>query len=203
MDISLIKKGGKAVARYISASAMHSESRERKLDHTCLGLFAIYVLFLVIFFFMIISPAQSSEIKDRVAAYVDNEAITVSELEITFADTLHALPSITRMEVLQTMINKIILIREAKHIRLDAPNEDELLNEYIDLKLRAFIRIKEKKLSAFYEENSSDFQGKDFDDVREEIESYLIEKELNENLKEHINNLRREACIEIRLDEQP
>ena len=168
-----------------------------------MGLFAIYVLFLVIFFFMIISPAQSSEIKDRVAAYVDNEAITVSELEIAFADTLHALPSITRMEVLQTMINKIILIREAKHIRLDAPNDDELLNEYIDLKIRAFIRIKEKELSAFYEENSSEFQGQDFDDVREEIESYLIEKELNENLKEHINNLKREACIEIQLDEQP
>lgn len=191
------------MARYISASAMHSESRERKQGHTCMGLFAIYVLFLFNFFFMIISPAQSSEIKDRVAAYVDNEAITVNELEIAFADTLHALPSITRMEVLQTMINKIILIREAKHIRLDAPNDDELLNEYIDLKIRAFIRIKEKELSAFYEENSSDFQGKDFDDVREEIESYLIEKELNENLKEHINNLRREACIEIQLDEQP
>ena len=137
------------------------------------------------------------------AAYVDNEAITVSELEIAFADTLHALPSITRMEVLQTMINKMMLIREAKHIRLDAPNDDELLNEYIDLKIRAFIRIKEKELSVFYEENSSDFQGQDFDDVREEIESYLIEKELNENLKEHINNLRREACIEIQLNEQP
>lgn len=191
------------MVRYISASAMHSESRERKQIHTCMSLFAIHVLFVVIFFFMIIPYAQPSEIKDRVAAYVDNEAITVSELEIAFADTLHVVPSITRIEVLHTMINRIILLREAKHIRLDAPNDDELLNEYIDLKIRAFIRIKEKELSAFYEQNSADFQGKDFDEVREEIEGYLIEKELNENLKEHIDNLRREACIEIQLDEQP
>lgn len=182
---------------------MRSEIRESKQKHTCIWLFATYVFLLATFFFMIAPHAQSFEIKDRVVAYVDNQAITLSELEIAFADTLHVLPSITRMEVLQTMINRIILLREAKHIKLDAPNDDELLNEYIDLKIRAFIRIKEKELSAFYEQNSADFQAKDFDEVREEIESYLIERQMNENLKEHIVNLRREACIEIKLDEQP
>ena len=187
------------MARYISALVMHSENMESKQHHTCMCLFVPRVIFLAIFFFMTLPHAQSSEIKDRVAAYVDNEAITVSELEIAFADTLHVLPSITRMEVLHTMINRIILLREARSIRLDAPNDDELLNEYIDLKIRAFIRIKEKELLAFYEKNNADFQGKDFDEVREEIETYLIEKELNENLKEHINDLRREACIEIQI----
>ena len=191
------------MARYTSASAMHSESRAKTPNRTCIWLFVSLFFFLTMYFFVIVPDTQSSEINDRVAAYVDNEAITVSELEIAFADTLHILPSVTKMEVLQTMINRIILLREARHIRLDAPNDEELLNEYLGLKIRAFIRIKEEELSEFYEQNRSDFHDKDLEDVREEIESYLIEKKLNENLKEHINNLRREACIEIQLDEEP
>lgn len=182
---------------------MHSESRAKTPNRTSIWLFVSLFFFLTMYFFVIVPDTQSSEINDRVAAYVDNEAITVSELEITFADTLHILPSVTKMEVLQTMINRIILLREARHIRLDAPNDEELLNEYLGLKIRAFIRIKEEELSEFYEQNRSDFHDKDLEDVREEIESYLIEKKLNENLKEHINNLRREACIEIQLDEEP
>lgn len=146
------------------------------------------------------SPA-TGEIRDRVVAFVDDSAITLSELEMKYAATVKAIPDITRNEVLDTMINRVLLLREAKKIRLEAPSEDELLREYIDLRIKTIISIKEEELVDFYKKHIDDFQGKDFETVREKIENYLIEKELNQRLKSHINDLRKKACIKIQLNE--
>jgi hypothetical protein len=166
------------------------------------GLCSVFFITLSVILLLLFAPCHllSAEIRDRVVAFVDNIAITMSELETKYAYTLKVAPDITREEVLNTMVNRILLLREAKKIRLEAPSEDELLKEYIDLKIRAFIRIKEENLKDFYEKNLSDFQGKEFDDVRDEIENYLTEKEVNQRLKSYINELRENACIKIQLN---
>ena len=147
-----------------------------------------------------LSPA-TGEIRDRVVAFVDNTAITLSELEMKYAATVKVIPNISRNEILDTMVNRVLLLREAKNIRLEAPSEDELLKEYIDLRIKTLISIKEEELTDFYEKHIDDFQGKDFETIREKIENYLIEKELNQRLKSHINELREKACIKIQLNE--
>jgi hypothetical protein len=43
------------------------------------------------------------------------------------------------------------------------------------------------------------YSGKDFFDVRNEIEEYLIEQELNIKLLEYIEDLKRNAYIRIQL----
>ena len=112
--------------------------------------FAFFIYYSIIFLLIpSLSPVLFAEIRDRVVAFVDNTAITLSELEETYADTLRVTPNITRDEVLNTMVNRVLLLREAKKIRLEAPSEDELLKEYIDLKIRAFIRIKEEEIDRF------------------------------------------------------
>jgi hypothetical protein len=143
----------------------------------------------------------SAGIRDRVVAFVDNTAITLSELETTYNVTSKVTPDITKEEVLNTMINRILLLREADKLKLEAPSEDELLREYIDLKIKTFIIIKEEELINFYKTHIEEFQGKEFDDVRDDIENYLTEKELNQRLKSHIKELRENACIKIQLDE--
>lgn len=162
----------------------------------CLLLLTTYYLLLASYF----SLAKAG-IKDRVVAFVDNTAITLSELEMKYAATVKVIPNISRNEILDTMVNRLLLLREAKNIRLEAPSEDELLREYIDLRIKTLISIKEEELTDFYKKHIDDFQGKDFDTVREKIESYLIEKELNQRLKSHINELREKACIKIQLNE--
>jgi len=159
-----------------------------------------FMLFVTLLLFFAFCPSLFAGIKDRVVAFVGNDAITLSELEKTFTDTLRITPNVTRDEVLNTMVNRLLLLREAKKIKLEAPSEDELLREYTDLKIKAFIRIKEDELTDFYEKHLSDFQGKEFESVRDEIESYLTEKELNQHLKLHINELREKACIKIQLN---
>ncbi len=159
-----------------------------------------FMLFVTLLLFFVFCPSLFAGIKDRVVAFVDNAAITLSELEMKYAATVKVIPDITRNEVLDTMVNRVLLLSEAKNIRLEAPSEDELLREYIDLRIKTLISIKEEELTDFYEKHIDDFQGKDFETVREKIENYLIENELNQRLKSHVNELREKACIKIQLN---
>ncbi len=141
-------------------------------------------------------------VKDRVVAYADNIAITLSDLDKKYAETLKVRPDIKREEVLNTMINRALMLREAKKMRLEAPSEDDLLKEYIDLKVKAFIRVSDDEVKEFYDKHLPDFRGKEFEEVRDEIETYLIENELNQKLKVHISELREKACIGIHMERE-
>ena len=139
----------------------------------------------------------STAVSDRVIAFVDDHAVTMSELDEQYQSTIKISPDITIEEVLDTMINKILILREARKYRIEAPSLEQVMNEYIDLKIRAFIRVGESDIEKFYRENESNFAGKEFEDVRDEIDKYLTEKELNERLKEVLRELRKDAYIRI------
>ncbi len=158
----------------------------------CLSLITVLLLFAL-------CPLLFAAIKDRVVAFVDNTAIILSEFEDEYSKAQKVTPGITREEVLDTMVNRVLLLREIKKIRLEAPSDDELLKEYIDLKIRIFIKINEEEALAFYQKHIEDFQGKEFETVREDIENYLTEAKLNRLLKMHIDELRKKAYIKIQL----
>lgn len=159
-----------------------------------------FLLTLLFLFFALSSPLFA-QIRDRVVAYVDNDAITLSELEEMYAHTFEVTPDITKDEVLNTMVNRLLLLREAKKLKLEVASEDALLQEYIDLKIRAFIRVKEEDIVEFYDQHRGDFQGKEMEEVRDEIENLLTEKALNERLKSHIEELKKKVCVKIQLYE--
>ncbi|NWF99007.1 MAG: hypothetical protein HXY52_08785 [Nitrospirae bacterium] len=150
-------------------------------------------------FFIVFNSVVSGGINDRIVAYVDTQAITLSELETKFLETKKVLPEITKEEVLNTMINRVLLLGEAKKIRLEAPTDEEILNEYIDLKIKSLIRVKEEDIHDFYRTNPDKFEGKQIEDVWDEIETYLVERDLNEYLKRHINELKARTCVKIQL----
>jgi hypothetical protein len=153
-------------------------------------------LLLVTCHLMLVSDG-STAVSDRVIAFVDNDAITMSELDEQYKVTAKISPDITTREVLDTMINKILILREARKYRIEASSLEQVMQEYIDLKVRAFIRVSESDIEKFYQENMANFSGKEFEDVRDEIDKYLTEKELNERLKELLKELRRDAYIRI------
>lgn len=160
-------------------------------------MFLFFLMFTIqCLLFTVLSEAA---IFDRVVAFVDDQAITLSELGEQFRNTRKLSPDITEAEVLTTMINRILLLREAKKYRIEAPTKEQMLNEYIDLKVRAFIRVSEADTQEFYNQNKDKFQGKDFESAREEIEKYLGEKELNARLKETIAELRKQAYVKVQL----
>jgi len=148
---------------------------------------------------ILLAGISDALISDRVIAFVDDQAITVNELDEQYRNTMALSPSVTRMEVLNTMINKVILLKEAKRYRIEAPTIDGVMKEYIDLKIRAFIRVNDADIENFYNANMENFQGRNYEDVRDEIDMYLTEKELNKRLKESLNGLRKKSYIRIYL----
>jgi hypothetical protein len=175
--------------------------RIKGVSHAISRLLTICSLPFTLFFFLfVLFPSTSAAIKDRVVAFVDNIAITLSELDEVYTESLKQTPDITKEEVLNTMVNRVLLLREAKKLHLEAPSEEKLLQDYIDLKIRPRIKIKEEDISDFYQKNINDFQGKEFETVREEIEHYLTERELNNLLKKHIDELRKKSYIKIQLN---
>lgn len=155
---------------------------------------------LIVFSFQV-SAFSYAGMLDRVAAFVNNRAITWSELEDSFGKAKKLKKDLSRKEVLETMINRILLMNEAKNLRLEANTDEELLDEYIDLKVRAFVRIRETELEDFYNKNLEEFKGENFENVREKIETYLLEKEVNIALKKHIAELRERAYVKIVIKE--
>jgi len=186
------KSRAQGAKRFIKAGSM--EQRVKRL-------IVLFCKRSLIFLFLLFTLCSSllADIRDRVVAYVDNDAITLSELEEKYANTLEITTDITKEEVLHTMVNRLLLLIEAKKIKLEAASKDALLKEYIDLKLRAFIRINEEEIADFYQVHIDDFQGKEIEEVREDIENVLTEKALNERLKSHINELKEKACVRIQL----
>lgn len=146
---------------------------------------------------LLVPVCGAEVVSDWVVAFVDDEAITNSELQEQHREMLRITPDISEEEVLNTMINRILILREAKKYRIEGASPDAVIKEYIDLKERAFIRVPETEIKEYFEENSGMFSGKKYEDVIDEIEQYLIERELNVRLKETLRKLRKTAYIKI------
>ena len=138
---------------------------------------------------------------DRVVASVDDLAITQSELYERFRDVRRIDRNVTLKEVLEGMINRILILRDARRFRLSG-EEDSMIRQYIDLKVRALIRIDEDDVENYYRAHSHEFSDRGFDEVREEITKYLTEQEVNRRLRIRLEALRRGAHIRILFDRE-
>lgn len=161
-----------------------------------LGCILLVTIIFAAFSFQL-SALSHAELIDGVAAFVDDVAITVGELDETYQKTKKLKPDINRYEVLNTMINRMLLMNEARKLKIEAKTDEELLNEYIELKVKAFIKLREEDLEDFYRNNISEFKDVTYESVRNKIEKYLTEKEINTVLKKHIDELRSKAYVKI------
>jgi hypothetical protein len=170
-------------------------------------LILVYVLLLTSYF--LLPTSSHSEVLDRIVAIVDDEVVMFSEFNEAFQRALNSGIEVTQEEVLNGLINRVLLLKQAKkyhreHIFAARTREDGnvLINEYIEKRIKAFIRIPFDEIELFYGENKEFFSPQDennFYDVRDEIEVYLREDELNKRLIRHIEELREKAYIRIQL----
>src|SRR3990172_2053177 len=83
------------------------------------------LLFSGIVFIAFYVSGASADIFDRVVAFVDNQAITLSEFQEEYRNTLKVTPDISEEDVINTMVNRLVLLREAKKYRIEAPSREE------------------------------------------------------------------------------
>ncbi len=158
---------------------------------------SLFICLLVTCYLLFVTVPSSAGLIDRVVAYVDDTAITLSEFEKNYVRMKKTVSAISEDEVLNSMINSLLLLKEAKKMRIEAPTKDEILKDYVDVKIKSAIIIREEDVERFYNEHREDFKGKDYIYVRDEIERYLFELETNRQLKKHLEELRSHTEIRI------
>lgn len=163
-------------------------------------LFINFLLLPALYF--LLSTFSYAEVIDRVVAIVDDEAVMLSKFNEAYQEAQKSGISISEREVLEGLINRVLLLKQAIRfvpIIHTVKNENELINTYIEKRLKAFIRIPVDDIESFFLKNQESFAGKEFYEVRDEIERFFIEKEVNKKLIEHIEELRENAYIRIQL----
>ncbi len=140
--------------------------------------------------------ASDFKIINRVVAYVDNIAITLEDFNKEVLKLREKFMDIKNEEVLNILINRTLLLKKAKEFFIEGRDE-EIINSYIELKVKSLIIIPETKIKEYYEQNKDKFKEQDYKVVRGQIERYLFEKELNIKLKEHIEELKQNAEVKI------
>jgi hypothetical protein len=150
-------------------------------------------------FSALLQPAASDAVViDRVIAYVDDRAITYSELRTRYELIKRTRPDMTERQTLDSMINALLMLQKAKKMRFEAPTEDELIREYMEVSIKSRVYVGEDKIREYYDKNRKEFMGREFEAVRPEIERYLVEVETNRRLQDHIKELRAGANIVIK-----
>ncbi len=151
-----------------------------------------------------------AEILERVVATVNDDVILLSELEDEFRAAQKVDKGVTREKVLNDMIDRLLLLKEARRFRIalsPAPGEakidnNRIINEYINKRIKILIHIPFEKIESYYTKNRARFNGRDFYEVKDEIEDYLIKQELKIKLRQYINELRKRADITVMLHER-
>jgi hypothetical protein len=158
-----------------------------------------------------------AEVIDRVVAVVNDDIVMLSEVDATLSEALAAGIDVTQKETLDGLINRVLLLNEARKIKRKhifsaqtRKDDDVLINEYIVNRLKAFIRIPYDEIELFYQDNIEFFSPRsketesesleDFYEVRDDIEEYLVQIELNRRIEKHIDELRSKAYIRIQLN---
>lgn len=155
-----------------------------------------FILVLVMLFSIFFSITLYAETINRVIAYVDNIAITLEDFRLELSKVKEKIPDINNEEILGILINRTILLKKARELFVEGSEED-IINSYVDLKIKSSIIISENQIRQYYEDNKSKMENKPYISVRNDIEKYLFEKEFNKKLKEHIEELKEISDIKI------
>ena len=166
-------------------------------------------VFVVIAFCMLLVNSIYAEVVERIVAIVNDEVILLSEFEKVVKSAEKSESYVSEEEVLDEMINRMLLLTEAKRFwigtstgrHLSDSDEDTFLQGYIDRRIKAFIHIPYEEVEDYYMENSESFDGKEFYEVRDEIEDKLITDALSVKVREYIEGLRKKAYIRVQLNE--
>lgn len=155
-----------------------------------------FTLVLVMLFSLFFFYEATCEIIDRVLFYVDNQAVTLRDFNKFSTEIKKKVQSISNQDIIDLMINRTLMIKNAKELFLEG-TDDEIINNLIDFRIKSKIIITENQIRDYYEKNRAKFGERSYQSLREEIEKYLFERELNSKLKEFIEELRKNSDIKV------
>ena len=189
--------------RYTSASVMPSNTVMKCNRLKIIRFISICLFSLWLNFFIPLTGYVSSEVLDMVVAVVNDEVILLTELKIEISARKEFGSGLSAAEVLDDMINRLILLEEARKFMLNTTSEniDSIIALYVDRRIKAMIYIPFEELESYYADNRELYGDKEFYDVKDEIESYMIVNELKTRMLKHTQELRSRSYIRIQLED--
>lgn len=168
----------------------------------------ICLIFFVVVCHVSLVTVTNAEVLERIVVIVDNDVILLSEFQEALLSAGKSDAGMSEDLLLNEMINRKLLLNEARKNRVGRSykskkteaDDSAVINEYIDSRIKAFIHIPYETIQDYYESHRDLFADKEFYDARDEIEDHLVEKELDVQLKKHIEELKRKAYISIHLE---
>lgn len=148
------------------------------------------------------SSVHAGEVIDRVVASVNTTAITLSEFRERLAVVRRTLPGATEEEVLNSMINGVLMLEKARQMRLEGKNADDLIAEYVNIRIRSSVLIRDDEIDRYISQHQSELAQNRNAAVRAKVEELLTEQEVNRELEKHLRELRDGADIMIQLSGQ-
>lgn len=153
--------------------------------------------------------ASYSEVIERIVAIVNNDIILLSEFQSLLQSAKESDSSVSRDNVLNTMIDNMLLLNEAKKFKIGVSGKTKkadtdnsvVVGEYIDRRIKALIHVPYEDIEHYYQMNRDLYRDKDIYDVRDAIEEQLVEAELGSKLREYIEELRKKSYVRIQLNE--
>jgi hypothetical protein len=145
---------------------------------------------------------------ERIVAVVDNDVILLSELQKALGEAELSGRTVSEEEMLNEMIDRMLLLRQAEKFWIGTARErlksraeeDALIKEYMDRRIKAFIHIPHDEIEYYYNSETELSADKDFYDVRDEVEAKMIDEEMGARLREHTEELRKNSSIRVQLN---
>ena len=167
----------------------------------------VYKLFLICLlavFCLLPLDSVRAEVVERVVAVVDDDVILLTEFREALRRVKESGEKADEKKIIEEMINEILLLEQAEKFSFSIKDigagDDEIIRNYINKRIKALIYIPFREIEAYYYNNLEKYSEMDFDDVKKEIEKYLINMTLEIRLQEHIDELRENVRIRVQLD---
>lgn len=167
------------------------------------------ILFICLIVISCLFPVRnaSSELVERIVAVVNHDVILLSEFKAAVRRAEENGKKADPVGIVNGIINERLLLKQAEKFNLarvsgeeGALEPDRIIENYINKRIRALIHISYREVEAYYYNNIRKYGGRAFDDVKSEIEEYLLGKMLETRLRQHIDELRENARIRIQLN---
>lgn len=169
--------------------------------------YRIFFILLLLIANCVLPTFCNSEILERIVAIVNNNVVLLSEYKDAIKAAKKSDEKVTEDAVLDEMINRVLMLEQAKKLILGQMedssgliDDNKIINEYIDRRIRSFVHVPIEEIESYYLNNRKQFGSKSFSEAKDEIEDHLTEGELKIKLAEHVGELRKKAFIRIQKD---
>jgi len=159
----------------------------------------LVMLFSVLCVMVTLSLIETADARmlDRVVAYVDDDAITYVDLMEFISRMKKKGVILSEKEALNTLVNRKLLIKDALRLKLEADNDDDLIDRYIKIKIRPFVLVREEDARQYYERHKEKLSFEGYQKVRKRIMKLLFEKKLNRAIDDRLGELKRRHIVKI------